>query len=55
MLVGIIVNNERHRWIKGNIDISAFYDRLFRAVKETIAEAEEADQNDDEGTFICIC
>lgn len=49
------MNNIHHRWIKDNIDISDFYDRLPKAVKETISEAEEADKNDDEGTFICIC
>lgn len=49
------MSTQRHRWIKDNVDISAFYERLPKIIKETIAEAEEADRNNDEGTFICIC
>lgn len=43
------------RWIKNNIDISSFYHKLPKDVIETMQEAEQADLNDDEGTFICIC
>lgn len=45
----------KFRWIKNDIDISSFYHKLPKDVIETMQEAEQADLNDDEGTFICIC
>ncbi len=41
-------DKENFRWIRSDIDISSFYDRLTDVVKELIAEAEEADRNDEE-------
>lgn len=37
-------NSEKFRWIR-DIDISSFYDKLPKPLKEVIAEAEEADRN----------
>lgn len=45
----------KFRWIKNDIDISGFYHKLPKDVIETMQEAEQADLNNDEGMFICIC
>lgn len=41
-------SKENFRWIRSDIDISSFYDRLTNVLKELIAEAEEADRNNEE-------
>lgn len=46
---------EKFRWIKNDIDISGFYDKLPGIIKEIIHEAEETDRNDDLGNYVCLC
>lgn len=43
------------QWIANDIDISSFYDRLGRGVKELIAEAEQADRDDCNPAYCEIC
>ena len=47
--------SEKFRWIKADIDISDFYDKLPKIIKQTISEAEQADRDDDLGTYVCLC
>ena len=43
------------KWIDRNIDISSFYDRLSGDLKELIAEAEKAEEENNEGKYISLC
>ena len=49
------MNEELFRWIDNDIDISPFYDRLDKDLRELIALAEQADRDGAEGAFTEIC
>lgn len=48
-------DKEVFRWIDNDIDISSFYDRLGKDLRELIALAEQADRDGAEGSFIELC
>lgn len=46
---------QQFHWIDNDIDISSFYDRLTSVVKTLIAEAEQADIDQQDIAFYEIC
>lgn len=46
---------EQSEWIRRDIDISSFYDKLSKIVKTLIAEAKEAEKNRQDFAFYEIC
>lgn len=49
------MNNKKFRWIDDNIDISAFYDKLPKMIKQTISEAEQYDRDNCEPEYYNMC
>ena len=43
------------QWIDNDIDISTFYEKLPSHIKQMIAEAEEADRNNQDAIYDTIC
>lgn len=51
----VMNGKEQFRWIENNIDISEFYDRLPRLIKNIIAQAEQDDRDNMEMAYFNDC